>query len=84
MKTKQQCTRFCHRLTGKTLRILLIRAGFPYHKAPHVYQWVWVFLLLPFLEEASMHELIERHGRSSRNCMASYGRVQRHLSAWSP
>ncbi|MCP4404806.1 MAG: hypothetical protein GY801_46840 [bacterium] len=29
MNTKQQCTRFCQRLTGKTLRILLIRAGFP-------------------------------------------------------
>jgi len=63
MKTKQQCTRFCQRLTGRTLRILLIRAGFPYHKAPHVYQWVWVFILLPFLEEASLHELMKRHGK---------------------
>jgi len=63
MKTKQHCSRLCHRLSGQTLRILIIRAGFPYHKAPHLYQWLWVFILLPFLEETSLNDLIEKHGK---------------------
>jgi len=63
MSTKPKCSRLFSRLTGKTLRILVIRAGFPYHKAPHLYPWLVVFILLPFLEEDSLHELIESHDK---------------------
>lgn len=66
MSLKTTCTRFCRRLTGKSLRILVIRAGFPYHKAPLAYQWLWVFLLLPFLDEDSLNALCEKHGKSLR------------------
>ena len=48
------------------MRILLITAGFPYHKSPHLYQWVWVFLLVPFIEEESLNELSENYGKELR------------------
>ena len=75
MTTKQYCSRLCRRLTGKTLRILIIRAGFPYHKDPYVYQWVWVFILLPFLEETSLNDLIDGDGKELRKL---YGIVRKH------
>jgi hypothetical protein len=75
MTTKQHCSRLCHRVTGKTIRILSIRAGFPYHKAPHLYQWLWVFILLPFLEEASLNDLIEKHGKALKKL---YGILQKY------
>lgn len=55
------------RLTGQSLRTLLIRAGFPYHKAPRDFQWLWVYILLPFLEEESLNELSDTYGKSLRN-----------------
>lgn len=54
------------RLTGQSLRTLLIRVGFPYHKSPHDFQWLWVYILLPFLEEASLNELSDTYGKSLR------------------
>jgi hypothetical protein len=53
-------------LTGKRLRILVIQAGFAYHKSPHLFQWLWVFILLPFLEEDSLNELSENYGQQLR------------------
>jgi hypothetical protein len=50
------------RLTGGSLRILVISAGFPYHKDPHLYQWLWVYIMLPFLPEDSLNELVENYG----------------------
>jgi len=63
MSLKKSGGRLCQRLLGTTLRILVIRAGFPYHKAPSLYRWLWVFVLLPFLEEATLNELAEKHGK---------------------
>ena len=54
------------RLTGQSLRTLLIRAGFPYHKSPHAFQWLWVFILVPFLEEESLHDLSQTYGKQLR------------------
>jgi hypothetical protein len=51
---------------GKKLRVLVIQAGFAYHKSPHLYQWLWVFILLPFLEEDSLNELSEKYGQQLR------------------
>ena len=53
MTVKMLGSRLCQRFTGKTFRTLVIRAGFPYHKAPSLYPWLWVFILLPFLDEDS-------------------------------
>jgi hypothetical protein len=66
MSIKVAGSRFCNRLTGHTFRILVIRAGFPYHKAPSLYPWLWVFILLPFLDEDSLNELAEKHGKPLR------------------
>jgi hypothetical protein len=79
MSLKITCTRFCRRLTGKSLRILVIRAGFPYHKAPLAYQWLWVFILLPFLDEDSLNELCEKHGKPLRQL---YPILRRHPQAF--
>ncbi len=54
------------RLTGQPLRSLLIRAGFPYHKSPHAFQWLWVFILVPFLEEDSLNDLSHTYGKQLR------------------
>ena len=51
------------RLMGQPLRNVLIRAGFPYHKSPHAFQWLWVFMLIPFLEEDSLNELSHTYGK---------------------
>ena len=72
---KKQSTTIFKRLTGKSLRILVIRAGFPYHKSPHLYQWLWVFILLPFLQEDSLNELAEKHGKELRKL---YGILKRY------
>jgi len=48
------------------LRNQVILAGFPYHENPHLYQWLWVFILLPFLEEDTLNELAEKHGKDLR------------------
>ena len=53
-------------LTGQSLRKLLIRAGFPYHKSPHAFQWLWVFILVPFLEEDSLNDLSQTYGKQLR------------------
>jgi hypothetical protein len=63
MSIKISGCRLYQRLIGTTLRTLVIRAGFRYHKAPHLYRWLWVFVLLPFLEEATLNELAEKHGK---------------------
>ena len=55
------------RLTGQSLRTLLIRAGFPYHKSPYDFQWLWVYILLPFLEEESLNDLSDTDGKRLRN-----------------
>ena len=66
MSIKTSCSRLCNHLTGKKLRILVIRAGFPYHKDPLLYHWLWVFIMLPFLDEDSLNELSEKHGKPLR------------------
>ncbi len=63
---KTKCSRIFTRLTGRSLRILVIEAGFPYHKSPHLYRWLWVFILLPFLEEYTLNDLIENCGQELR------------------
>jgi hypothetical protein len=45
---------------------LVIQAGFAYHKSPRLYQWLWVFILIPFLEEDSLNELSEKYGKQLR------------------
>ena len=67
------------RLTGQSLRTLLIRSGFPYHKAPRDFQWLWVYILLPFLEEESLNELSDTYGKSLRNM---YGILIRYPHAF--
>lgn len=59
-------THLFQQLTGKKLRILVIQAGFAYYKSPHLFQWLWVFILLPFLEEDSLNELSEKYGKQLR------------------
>lgn len=53
---------FINRLTGASLKNLVISAGFPYHKDPLSYQRIWVFIMLPFMEEESLADLALRHG----------------------
>ena len=67
------------RLTGQSLRKLLIRAGFPYHKSPHAFQWLWVFILVPFLEEDSLNELSHTYGKELRKL---YGLLIRYPHAF--
>lgn len=45
---------------------MLILAGFPYHESPEAFKWLWVYIMLPFLDEDSIHELIENHGKELR------------------
>jgi len=59
---KKKSNIFIKQLLNKDLRIFIIRAGFPYHKSPHLYQWLWVFILLPFLPEDTLNELADKHG----------------------
>ncbi len=75
MSLKKSGCRLCQRVLGTTLRILVIRAGFPYHKAPSLYRWLWVFVLLPFLEEATLNELAEKQGKELTQL---YGIVRRY------
>jgi len=49
-------------MTGAPLRKLLISAGFPYHKDPVSYQWIQVFIMLPFMEGESPADLALGHG----------------------
>jgi hypothetical protein len=79
MSIKTSCSRLCKRLTGETFRILVIRAGFPYHKAPSLYQWLWVLILLPFLDEDSLNDLSETHGKPLRKL---YGLLRRYPEAF--
>jgi len=50
---KKNGNAFIRRLLNKDLRTLIIQAGAPIHKSPHLYQWLWVFILLPFLPEVT-------------------------------
>jgi len=61
------------------LRKWVILAGFPYHKNPHLYQWLWVYILLPFLEEETLNELAEKHGKDLR---ALYQILRQHPDAF--
>lgn len=63
---KSRRTSFIQRLLNKDLRTLVIQAGFPYHKSPHLYQWLWVFILLPFLPELTKNDLSDKHGKDLR------------------
>jgi len=63
---KKNSSSFIKRLLNKDLRIFVIQAGFPYHKSPHLYQWLWVFILLPFLPEDTLNELSDNHGKELR------------------
>jgi hypothetical protein len=67
------------RLTGQSLRKLLIRAGFPYHKSPHAFQWLWVFILVPFLKEESLNDLSHTYGKPLRKL---YGLLIRYPHAF--
>ena len=64
---KKNSNSFIKRLINKDLRIFIIQAGFPYHKSPHLYQWLWVFILLPFLPEDTLNELSDKHGKELRH-----------------
>ena len=79
MSIKISGCRLCQRVFGTTLRILVIRAGFPYHKAPHLYRWLWVFVLLPFWEEATLNELAEKHGKDLKQL---YGILRKYPQAF--
>jgi len=63
---KKKSNSFIRKLLNKDLKILIIKAGFPYHKSPHLYQWLWVFILLPFLSEETLNDLSEKHGKELR------------------
>ncbi len=63
---KKTSNSFIQQILNKDLRILIIKAGFPYHKSPHLYQWLWVFILLPFLPEDTLNDLSEAHGKELR------------------
>lgn len=63
---KTKCSGLIRRLTGRSLRCLVIEAGFAYNRSPHLYQWIWVFILLPFLEEDTLNELSEKYGGDLR------------------
>jgi len=63
---KTQSNAFMRRLLDKDLRKLIIQAGFPYHKSPHLYQWLWVFMSRTFLAEDTLNELSDRHGKELR------------------
>ena len=65
-KIKKVSSDLFRHLTGQPLRLLVIRAGFPYHKSPHLFQWLWVFILIPFLEEDSLNDLSATYGKSLR------------------
>jgi len=78
-ETKRLCSGLFRRLVGKNLRTLVVSAGFPYHKSPHLYQWLWVFILLPFLEEDTLNELRENYGKPLR---ALYRILIRHPQAF--
>ncbi|QTA93723.1 transposase [Desulfonema magnum] len=76
---KTKCSGLIRRLTGRTLRFLVIGAGFPYHKSPHLYQRIWVFILLPFLEEDTLNELSGKYGGGLRTL---YRLLMRHPEAF--
>lgn len=76
---KSKCSGLVRRLTGRSLRHLVIGAGFPYHSFPHLWQWLWVFILLPFLEEDTLNELSESHGKELRRL---HGILSRHPGAF--
>jgi len=76
---KKKASGLVRQLTGRTLRFLIIGAGFPYHKSPHLYQWVWVFILLPFLEEDTLSELSGKYGGDLRKL---YRILTRHPEAF--
>ncbi len=78
-KLKKVSGDLLRRLTGQSLRTLLIRAGFPYHKSPHAFQWLWVFILVPFLEEDSLHDLSHTYGKPLRKL---YGILLRYPHAF--
>ena len=63
---KKKSNSFRRKLLNKDLRILILKAGFPYHKSPHLYQWLWVFILLPFLSEETLNDLSDKHGKELR------------------
>lgn len=79
-KTKKtKCSGLIRRLTGRNLRFLVIEAGFPYHKSPHLWQWIWVFVLLPFLDEDTLNDLSEKYGKEVR---ALYRLLMRYPKAF--
>lgn len=59
---KKNVCQFIKNLTGSSLKNLVISAGFPYHKNPLLYERLWVFIMLPFMEEESLAELTLKHG----------------------
>ena len=59
---KKKVCQFINRLTGVSLRKLVISAGFPYHKDPLSYELIWIFIMLPFMEEESLADLALKHG----------------------
>jgi len=63
---KKKGNSLIQQLFQKDLRTLIIQAGFPYHKSPHLYQWLWVFILLPFLPEDTLNDLSDKHGKELR------------------
>jgi len=63
---KNNSTSFIQWRLNQDLRTLIIQAGFPYYKSPHLYQWLWVFILLPFLSEETLNELSDKYGKELR------------------
>jgi hypothetical protein len=59
-------TSFIQWLLNQDYRSLIIQAGFPYYKSPHLYQWLWVFILLLFLPEDTLNDLSNKHGKELR------------------
>jgi hypothetical protein len=78
-KIKKVSSDLFRHLTGQPLRILVIRAGFPYHKSPHLFQWLWVFILVPLLKEDSLHDLSRTYGPQLRQL---YTLLVRHPKAF--
>jgi len=61
MKPAKAC-KFVEQILSGSLNNLLILSGFKkVYQNRTIYKWLWVYFLLPFLQEDSLNELAEKH-----------------------
>ena len=56
---KKKGNDFIRRLLDKDYQSLIIKAGFPYHKSPHLGKWLWVFMERTFWKEDMLVDFLE-------------------------